>query len=143
MKNYITSQQSKLIRYKSHADFLNKFLTEGIVPNGFKLQWEPQIDMDLETREKCAKVKKDASLRLIALTEKAITSKIIELQSNNVDIHNENSNHLQRSLYERKQNKLQKARMLNFDIRDINNSLDDFIVKNVAGGGNCFYRCIA
>jgi len=143
MKNYITSHQSKLLRYKSHADFLNKCLTEGIVPNGFKLQWEPQIDMDLETREKCAKVKKDASLRLITLTEKAITSKIIELQSNNVDIHNENSNHLQRSLYERKQNKLQKARMLNFDIRDINNSLDDFIVKNVAGDGNCFYRCIA
>jgi len=143
MNGYISTHQNKIIRYKSHADFLRKCLKEGIVPNGFSLQWEPQMEMDIETREKCDTVRKDASLKLIALTEQAVTSKVISLQETYSNIHNEHTEKLERVLHQKKQRKLQKARTLNFNVHSNNNSLDNFYVTKVKADGNCFYRCIA
>ncbi|KAH3886456.1 hypothetical protein DPMN_010465 [Dreissena polymorpha] len=99
--------------------------------------------MDHETREKCDTVRKDASLKLIAQTEQAVTSKIISSLGMNSNINNTHTEELERVLHQKKERKLQKARVLNFNVHNKDNSLDDFYVTKVKADGNCFYRCIA
>jgi len=48
--------KERIVWYQSHADFTRTCIIEGIVPKGFQLKWEMQLDTDSVMRDMCAKI---------------------------------------------------------------------------------------
>ncbi|KAH3843385.1 hypothetical protein DPMN_116900 [Dreissena polymorpha] len=57
-----SQEMEKYLRYVSHKDFISKCVRHGIVPEGFKINWNIQIDCSDEILNKCEKIKQDASV---------------------------------------------------------------------------------
>ena len=76
--------KEKRARYNSHSEFLGKCLNNSIIPEGFKIHWEAELDVDAAFQQKCRAVKDDTSLRLIrliALTKQACETKLNHLSA--------------------------------------------------------------
>ena len=56
------------VRYSSHVKFLERCITEQVIPKGFQMKWRLTTDFYQDINEKCEKVKRDASLQLMDLT---------------------------------------------------------------------------
>ncbi|KAH3861180.1 hypothetical protein DPMN_024108 [Dreissena polymorpha] len=76
-----SQEMEKYLRYVSHKDFISKCVRHGIVPEGFKINWNIQIDCSDEILNKCEKIKQDASVKLMELTLVACEEKINKLKS--------------------------------------------------------------
>jgi hypothetical protein len=77
----LTGLAVKDIRYKSHKEFLEKCLQRGVVPKGFEIKWDIQLDVHPDLQEQCTKIKKDASLKLVQVAIEGCTRKIDEVQA--------------------------------------------------------------
>jgi len=115
------------------------------IPNGFRVHWTAEIELDQELWIKCEQIKKDASLKLMELAREACERKLILL---NCDI-----NH-----HERLVSIEQKAATDDFEqnertrIQTIKNKklkrimqqcAETFKEIQVSADGNCFYRCMS
>ena len=100
------------MRYKSHAEFLRKCINEGIISTGFHLKWDIQLDTDKVMLNKCDKIKKDASLKLMEITEQACLKKISLLQEQHEgeDVDDELIEQLDIEMRRKKIKKLEKVR---------------------------------
>ena len=50
--------KERQLRYESHREFLTKCLNQAIVPNGFEIKWNLQLDANETILSKCEKIKK-------------------------------------------------------------------------------------
>ncbi|KAH3749297.1 hypothetical protein DPMN_183793 [Dreissena polymorpha] len=79
--DYNSQEMEKYLRYVSHKDFISKCARHGVVPGGFKINWNIQIDCSEELLNKCEKIKQNASAKLMELTLVACEVKINKLRS--------------------------------------------------------------
>ena len=141
-RSYTNSIQQKIVRYRSHAYFLRKCINEGIVPTGFHLKWDIQLDTNSVLMSKCDRIKKDASIKLMELAEQACKEKISTLECDSSEMDTGDVGlieQLDMKLQQKKFKKLLKVRKFNFDIDDERSKLSDFQVSRMVADGNCFY----
>ncbi len=142
-------EMEKYLRYVSHKDFISKCVRHGIVPEGFKINWNIQIDCSDEILNKCEKIKQDASVKLMELTLVACEEKINKLRSDICVEHLNNEDHKlfsKRRLAELTQKKNEKFyKLLNCKLDFLSSlvTIDNFQESSIQMDGNCFYRCIA
>ena len=137
--------KEKRARYNSHAEFLGKCLNNSIIPEGFKIHWEAELDIDETFQEKCRAVKNDTSLRLIAISKQACEAKlsnlseVIHKQEESLDASfADSTDRLEEYEGERVQRVKDKKwqKLLGCD----NTRFREVTVKP---DGNCFYRCLS
>lgn len=133
--------KEKRARYLSHEEFLTTCIRNNVIPTGFELKWTNNMEMADEIKDKCLKVKQDASIKLMELTLEACKIKLSDLNDNIcakeklVSEHiiketDANENHEKRRLRKIKDGKLSK-------------NYENTKEVKVAGDGNCFYRCLS
>ena len=134
-------RQENILRYSSHVEFLRKCLKEELIPTGFRIKWRLTTDFYSDINEKCEKIKRDASFKLMEMTVESCQRKLDQLRNEEVTFDTFDSNYLQNV----KEN-LRKTKNKKFDglKRGINKyATPDMNVIKVKGDGNCFYRCIS
>ena len=137
--------KEKRARYNSHREFLGKCLNNSIIPEGFKIHWEAELDVDGEFQQKCRAVKEDTSLRLIALAKQACDTKLNHLS----DVIHEQEKSLDESfaastdrLEEWEGERVQKVKDRKW-MKLLTHEETQFKVVTVKSDGNCFYRCLS
>ncbi len=68
--------EKKKVRYLSHINFLQTCVNESLIPKGFRWKWKIGVDADRQLREKCDRIKTDASLKLMQLSIDACSEKL-------------------------------------------------------------------
>ena len=150
----------KDLRYSSHVNFLENCLKKDLIPKGFMLKWRLNVNTDKDLTEKCEKVKRDASLKLMTLAKEAYTRKLAEIQDElkrnfsewtsqeKVGDYNCSEYNEKRSEFRRKKNKkLRNLVTTNGQSRHnpilSNDIYSKFDIYEVKRDGNCFYRCLS
>ena len=125
----------------SHEEFLDNCISKSYVPPGFVLHWSSGVEMNQDLSDKCWKIQRDASIKLMEFTKDACRAKISELTDKitsqetaadpEIILHTDIYEDKEKSRMDRiKDKKLSKAEERIF--REI----------KVKGDGNCFFRCL-
>ena len=137
--------KEKRARYSSHSEFLGKCPNNSIIPEGFKIHWEAELDVDAAFQQKCRAVKDDTSLRLIALTKQACDTKLNHL----TDVIHAQERSLDESfavstdrLEECEGERVRKVKDMKWK-KLLTHEDNQFKEVSVKSDGNCFYRCLS
>ncbi len=129
----------------SHIDFLDKCLQHSQIPVGFSMNWQVDLDMDMDLSVKCDSIKRDASLKLIQLTTEACKRKAesldedIEQQNTRVrDDRRDMSNVWER----REATRMKRVKQMKWK-KMVQRGTADYVTVPVKSDGNCFYRCVS
>ncbi|KAH3792933.1 hypothetical protein DPMN_146434 [Dreissena polymorpha] len=140
----------KQARYRSHLEFLDTCTHMNIIPKGFLLKWELQLEAGDEDFEKCRKIKIDAANQLMGVTRDVCLKKLNELEGeinhfySMLDSNEKKSIdiwYVERTL-ENKLRKLKKVQQLKSKINK-DEDVRTYKIISVAKDGNCFYRCLS
>ena len=71
--------KEKRARYDSHFEFLDKCISNTVIPQGFSFSKDVQIEMDSNLRYQCQKVRQESALRLMELIKYACDRKLLLL----------------------------------------------------------------
>lgn len=136
--------------YESHRDFLNKCLNKSIIPHGFEIKWNLQLDAHETILEKCEKIKKDASLQFLSLSIEACENKLKEIgESEKTSLYSDSTECTrERGILQQRKDELRLRKLKKFNElknRAAHNGtiLDYLKCEKVLADGNCFYRCIS
>ncbi len=55
----------KRLRYESHREFLDECIGLSVIPKGFRLKWDLQLDAEPTDSDRCKSIKTDAALKLM------------------------------------------------------------------------------
>ena len=77
-------RQENILKYSSHVEFLRRCLKEDLIPTGFRIKWRLTTDFYRDINEKCEKIKRDASLKLMEMTVESCQRKLEQLKSEEV-----------------------------------------------------------
>ena len=78
MKNEIVlgRAKEKRARYVSHEQFFDNCISKSYVPPGFALHWTSDVEMNQDSSDKCWKIQRDASIKLMEFTKDACRVKM-------------------------------------------------------------------
>ena len=137
----------KFLKFSSNVEFLEACLEKSYIPKGFCLKWKLNSIGDFDIKEKCEKVKKDASLKFVELALQSNQRKLGEVRHRLSQVEGNEIfrgysisevEKIKSDLSKRKQRKLR-------ELTKRGKNADDGGLERikVSGDGNCFYRCIS
>ena len=138
-------RQENILKYSSHVEFLRRCLKEDLIPTGFRIKWRLTTDFYRDINEKCEKIKRDASLKLMEMTVESCQRKLEQLKSEEVTFETFDSNYLNNFEKNLRKAKNKKFNGLKHRTNKTTKSVQDteLNIINIKGDGNCFYRCIS
>ena len=144
MENEIALRRikEKRARYVSHEEFLNNCISKSYIPPGFTLHWTSDVEMNQDISDKCWKIQRDASIKLMEFTKDACRMKICELTDEVVsrETVSDPQSIFNTDMYEKKE----KSRMDRIKDNKLSKAAEStFREIKVKGDGNCFFRCLS
>lgn len=141
----------KEVKYRSHFDFINTCIAGQLIPKGFRIKFNLNLNADEEIRRQCEKIKLDTSLQLMNLAAKACEKQISKgwevdrATAMESQLTEKFRKRKAKKIYNLKKEKLAKSCIDSPRGGDIGMHVNrgGLVEENVKADGNCFFRCIS